>query len=285
MENTDSILLFDSIYSPLSQDGVGGESSSPLPQYYRENFFSNDTLFHSECPNYQHGVAGDPIPYSVRSDSIITLLLLLGFAVLVISVAQSQNFFARQMKNFFYQPHDTENISETSVELRFQFFLVALFSLLLSITTFQYINDSFDTIFFIDNELYLIGIFFAVFLAYSILKAILYMFVNNIFFDHKRNRQWMKTLLFIRSMGSILIFPAVLLNVYFNIPLQNILFYFVFILIISKILTFYKCLSIFFRQNGDFLQSFLYFCSLEIVPMLGLAGGLLTLINSLKLNF
>jgi hypothetical protein len=284
MENTDSIFLYDSIYSPLPQGGVGGESSS-LPQYYRENYFSNDTLFHPECPNYQHGVAGDPIPYSVRSDSFMTLLLLLGFVVLVISTAQSQNFLVRQMKNFFYQPHDIENINETSVELRFQLFLIALLSLLLSITAFQYANDSFDTTFFIDNELYLIGIFYAVFLAYFFLKAILYMFVNNIFFDRSCNRHWMKSLLFIRSMESILLFPAVLLNIYFNIPLQNILFYFVFILIIAKILTFYKCLSIFFRQNGIFLRSFLYFCSLEIVPLLGLAGGLLTLINSLKLNF
>ena len=32
-----------------------------LPQYYREGFFSKDTLFHPELPGGRYGVAGDPI--------------------------------------------------------------------------------------------------------------------------------------------------------------------------------------------------------------------------------
>ena len=46
-----------------------------LPQYYREGFFSKDTLFHPELPGGRYGVAGEPVPYSVHGDSFITTLL------------------------------------------------------------------------------------------------------------------------------------------------------------------------------------------------------------------
>lgn len=43
-----------------------------LPQYYREGFFSKDSLFHPELPGGRFGVAGDPVPYSIHNDSVIT---------------------------------------------------------------------------------------------------------------------------------------------------------------------------------------------------------------------
>jgi hypothetical protein len=47
-----------------------------------------------------------------------------------------------------------------------------------------------------------------------------------------------------------------------------------------KILSFYKVYRIFFQRKTYFLQFFLYFCTLEIVP-LAILGGVLMLIGKL----
>jgi hypothetical protein len=41
-----------------------------LPQYYRESFFSKDSLFHPELRGGRMGVSGDPVPYSVSGDNL-----------------------------------------------------------------------------------------------------------------------------------------------------------------------------------------------------------------------
>ena len=278
ISTTDTLLS-----SPPSQGGVGGES--PLPQYYRENYFSSDTIFYTEHPGRDYGVAGDPVPYTIRGDSLLSTLLIISFVVLVVSIAQSRRFIARQTRNFFYLPHNDADISETSIEVRFQVFLVVLSCLLLAIITYQYATAYVADTFVIDSNLALVSIFFGVFLAYMLLKALLYQAVNSVFFDHQTNLRWMKTQLFINAAEGVLLFPVTLLLVYFSLSLETALYYFGFLLLFVKILTFYKCWSIFFRQNGVYLQTFLYFCTLEIVPLLNLIGGILILIDNLKLNF
>ncbi|MDE5987693.1 MAG: DUF4271 domain-containing protein, partial [Prevotella sp.] len=57
------------------------------------------------------------------------------------------------------------------------------------------------------------------------------------------------------------------------------------IIIFVKLLLFYKCFLIFFKKKGAFLQIFLYFCTLEIVPPLILWGILITIANYLKVNY
>ena len=95
----------------------------------------------------------------------------------------------------------------------------------------------------------------------------------------------MKTLLFVISAEGVLLFPCVMLLTYFNLSMQSVLYYFVIVLFFVKLLTFYKCWTIFLHTNGVFLQIILYFCALEIIPLLSLWGVLGTIVNELKINF
>lgn len=255
-----------------------------LPQYYRKNFFSNDTLFYTEKPGSLPGVAGDPIPYTIHGDSAITMLLMLCFVILVVSLARLRLFIVRQLKNFFFPSYNDNSNNETSGELRLQFFLMVLSCLLLALGTYQYVTYFVADTFLLSSEFMLIVILFGVFMGYYLLKGLLYAFVDYVFFDSAQNMKWLKTVLFINASQSVLLFPAVLLIIYFNYSLESALYYFILVLIFLKILTFYKCWSIFFRQNSFYLQTFSYFCALEIVPMLSLISGLAVLIDNLKLN-
>ncbi len=256
-----------------------------LPQYYRENYFSSDTLFYTERTGYQYGIAGDPVPYTVRNDNLLTSLLLICFVFLVISITRSKRFINRQIKDIFFFSYNDNDISETSSEIRFQFVLVILSCLVLAIITFQYVEFYFNDTFIIDSNLLLITVFFALFISYFALKAFLYSIVNCTFFNEQLNKQWQKLLLFIISSEGVLLFPATMLLVYFDSSPKKILYYFISIVVLLKILTIYKCWNIFFSQKGGFLQTILYFCTLEIVPLLNLAGGILILIDNLKFNF
>ena len=256
-----------------------------LPQYYRENFFSNDTLLHPEISGGRFGVAGDPVPYTIRGDNMFTTMLLLCFIVFIVSISRVRHFISRQLKDFFYVSHHDDQMTETSGELRFQFFLVVLASLMLSIAVYLFVTHYVADTFVFDDDYLLVALFGVGFLTYFIVKGLLYTIVNNIFFEGKRNLQWMKIILFVTAVEGVLLYPAVLLQVYFDLSLQNVAYDYAFVLILVKILTFYKGWAIFFRLNSGFLQFFLYFCALEITPLLTIAGALLWIVNLLKINF
>ena len=257
-----------------------------LPQYYREGFFSKDSLFHPELPGGRYGIAGDPTPYTIHGDNFITSLLLICFIMAIISFANARTFIVRQLKSLFYLPHEgTSEISETANELRFQFLLVFLASVLIALLFYFYTIITFGDTFVLQTQYHLIGIYLGMVVAYLTVKTFLYFLVNSTFFDGKRSRQWTKVFFFITALEGVLLFPSVILHAYFNMSIQNTVIYIGFALFFIKFLTFYKSYIIFFRQNVVKLQIILYFCTLEIIPLLALGGAMVLTANSLKINF
>jgi hypothetical protein len=124
-----------------------------------------------------------------------------------------------------------------------------------------------------------------VFAVYFFLKFWLYEFINKIFFGRRINKKILTSNLFIVSLEGVALFPIVLLLSYFSLSPQNAALYCILVVVFVKILTFYKTNTIFFRQNADVLQIILYFCALEIVPLIILWGGLAFIANNLKVNF
>jgi hypothetical protein len=257
-----------------------------LPQYYREGFFSKDTLFHPELPGGRFGVAGDPVPYNIHNDSIITSILLGFFILMVIAYANTHEFVTRQLKKFFYVPSEgTMEITETGTELRIQLFMVLLSSVLLSLLYYFYVIHFVGDTFILNSQYLLIAIYLVMMVSYFMAKWWLYTLVNTVFFGSKKNRYWLKTILFISSMEGAVFLPVVLLQAYFDMTEKNVVIYFIIVLIFVKILTFFKCYVAFFRRNVVKLQIILYFCALEMVPLLAFWGALDYVTDSLKINF
>jgi hypothetical protein len=255
-----------------------------LPQYYRESFFTQDTLLHPELSGGRMGMAGDPIPYLVRNDDAITGMLLFCFVMALTAFAHSRHFILRQLKDFFYVPR-AESPNSEDPSNRFQMFLCLQTCLLLAITSYFYVDHYITNTFVLDSPYEFICIFFGAFVGYFLVKNAVYWMVNSVFFDGKKSKHWIWTLTFITALEGVALYPIVILQVYFSLPMQNVVYCLVFILILTKILTFYKCWAIFFRQISFFLQIFLYFCALEIVPLLALVSILVLITDVLKVNF
>lgn len=257
-----------------------------LHRYLHDSFFSRDSIFLTEVKHKDYGVAGDPVPYTLRGDNTMTLILLFCFMLFIISVANSKRFIVRQAKHFFFLPHSgSDAMGETSGELRFQLFLAMLDCLLWAIAAYLYATEVIPQSSVLPNDFLLVALLFAAVMLFYLLKAALYSVVNLVFFDSKLNLRWMKSQLFITAAQGVLLFPVVLLQIYFELPLQNAAYCCGLILLMTKMLTFYKYWLIFFRRKGGVLQTFLYFCALEIVPLLVFGGAMMQMINILKVNF
>ncbi len=275
----------DTLHLPGHDAGVD-LMKSDLPQYYREGFFSKDSMFHPELQGGRYGVAGDPVPYSVRNDNIITSLLLACFIFAVIAFANARRFIIRQAKDIIFLPHEgTTEFSETSNEIRFQLTLVLITSLLIALLFYFYTLRYIGETFVLRSQYTLITIFLGITVGYFLLKVALYSFVNQVFFDSKRNQQWIKALLFIISIEGVLFFPALVFGAYFELDINKVITYVIIAVVIVKLLTIYKCYIIFFRRNVVHLQIILYFCTLEMIPLLAFWGVLVITANYLKINF
>lgn len=257
-----------------------------LPLYYKESDTPLDTaLFADDCGGLI-GVAGDPMPYMMRNDDTITLLQIVCFVITLISVSHSWRFMVNQAKGLFRSRSFSEKTEgETSNEVWFQCVLLLQTCLLYSIMQYLYTMESVGSALMQVSQYELVAIYFSVICGYQIVRGLLYTMVNLVFADGKINLQWIRALLFLTAAEGIVLFPVVLLVVYFNFSFQNAIICFVIVFLLVKLLAFYKCCTIFFSRFGNFLQIILYFCALELIPLASLWGILVFIGNYLKVNF
>jgi len=253
-----------------------------------QSYFDRDSMLTASMPpgvkGYDMGVAGDIVPYSIGNDEIVSVVLLLCLVVVVISVNRSGNFIVRQFRNFFYASRDNEVMTETSSELRFQIVMALINILLMGLASYIYATETIVRPLESDDNYGLMGIMVAMFLCFFLFRWLVSSIVNITFFGGKKNIHWLRLQLFLTAMEGVLMFPLVMLLVYFDFSVEKGLICFIFILVLNKSLTFYKCWSIFFKQNGGGLQTFLYFCALEMTPLLAFCGAWVALTSFLKVN-
>ena len=284
VENTHLSTRPDTLSLPGQEDWVSPRDVS-LPQYYRETFFSKDSVFYSETGG-RYGVAGDPVPYTVRGDDTLTALLVGCFIIAMVAFANSRRFFLREAKYFFREPGGrAAEMTETAAEVRFHSFFAMLTCLLFSVVAFLYTLECVADTFVLSSQYQLVGVFFGVFAAYYVLKMLAYWVVNNVFFGRKKSVRWLRSLLFATSVEGMALFPLVLLQAYFDLSIQKAVAYAALVIILSKIMLFYKSFVMFFRHKNFYMQIILYFCALEIMPLLSLWGILVKVVDYLKINF
>lgn len=215
------------------------------------------------------GIAGDPLPYRFRSDDYVTGVLMLSFFLVAWVIARSWHFLAGSVKDFFYD-RKQENMldSRTDSELRGQLFLIFQTCFVLGVLFFDYTQEHMTEVFNQISPYKILGTSVGVCSAYYLVKLLLYSFVNYIFFDRGQSRLWMETqFLSILALGLALL-PVTLLVVYFDISFRSLTVLFVLILTVVKVLLLYKCSRIFFGYRGGGVHLILYFCALEIIPLL-----------------
>lgn len=215
------------------------------------------------------GVAGDPVPYRFRNDNFVTITLLLSFFLVAWVVARSRSFLREQAKEFFHPPVARPNLSadRNGAELRGQAFLVCQTCFVLGLLFFDFTQEKQPEVFAQLSPYWTLGVSVGILLLFVGMKAGVYAFVNAVFFTREQRMLWSQTyLLGVLALGAVSL-PLALLVVYFDLGFAGMADTFLVLLLTDKILLSYRCFRIFFSYPLGWVHLFLYFCTLEIVPI------------------
>lgn len=229
------------------------------------------------------GIAGEPLPYQFKNDDIVTLLFLLSVFFVVWVISRSRHFLSGQLRDFFRsRPRDNMFADRAQNELRGQFFLVFQTCFVIGLLFFDYTQAYYPQIFSEVSPYQLLGANVGVCTCYFLLKIGGYAFVNNVFFSRQQQSQWNEAyLLGVLGQGLALL-PVVMLVVYFDLNFVWLTSLFLLAWGTISLLLCYKCYQIFFSYPLGWVHLFLYFCTLEIAPLLVLFRTL-TYANNLLL--
>jgi hypothetical protein len=117
-------------------------------------------------------------------------------------------------------------------------------------------------------QLYLL--IFALVLLLVLAKAFLYRVVNWVFFPRAKNQKWMASYFFLTAMTSFVVFVIAALYVFVNISYMEVAICLLILLFLYEFLLFYKLNANFQAKKYGQVLIFLYFCAVEIVPLLAI---------------
>ena len=221
------------------------------------------------------GVAGDPVPYMFRNDDFVTSALLVSFLRMVWVVTNSWKYLRALIKDFFYHRLRPNLFTDRAhTELRGGGFLVFQAAFMQGILFFDYTQYDLPRVFGLVSPYLILGGSTLVIATYYLVKIGLYRWVNDTFFPSANNKLWDNHLQASILLTGCLSMPLALLVVYFNLPYRETLMSYILLLLFVKTLLIYKSYRIFFNNRIGGLHIILYFCALEIVPILLLWGAL-----------
>lgn len=234
--------------------------------FEKGTYFGNDSIF-ALPGNPIPGAEGEILPYALSHDYIVTCILALCFILLCYVLSKGSVLIIHQLKEFFSERERNNMFVETGSEFRYQAFLIFHACIMLSILVYdlqlqhvfpQYIHPSWEIIGY--------GILTAV--IYYCIKFFLYELVNWVFFEKQKADRWNEINFLVISLQGLLFFPLACLSIYSLPNSQFIFFPVLFVIVLAKILLFYKSFSIFFNNFRGLCYNILYFCTLETIPLL-----------------
>ena len=234
----------------------------------RENYFSNKEYFHPELRVNQIGMAAEPLTYRLSSDDYVTGLLLASFFIVSMFIAKNIGILAERTKNFFRFRHDGDFSMSANPETKGHIFLILQTCLTLAILFFDYTQLNLTEVFNQVSPYILLGVNTAICFAYFVVKLALYKVVNWVFFDRTQNRQWLESYLLMVSLLGLSLFALALLVVYFDLSFKPLEIAVILLVATFKLLQIVKCKQIFFSYRFGTIHLILYFCTLEMIPVL-----------------
>ena len=229
------------------------------------------------------GMVGTPHGYSVGGDDLMTIVLLACTVLLVLLLSFNGRFLLEKSKEFFFA-HSGDDYDVLTASTARYLPLLAVGCCLLGLGWYVVVGNELPET-FREVPVAVVAVFAAAFALFFLLKDLLYEIVNGVLFGSKKSIQWRQSFLFLTTLEGAMMLPMVVALFYFDLPANFAIYGGVVVLFLNKMLTFYKSYNIFFQQNERFLENILYFCALEITPLLAFCGLWMIIVNVLKINF
>jgi len=234
------------------------------------SFFQGDTLLHTEVPYHPFGFAATSTPFRLRYHGWCGLLLLLCMLLAVSLVLRLRKKFRELLRGVFFPIPGKTDVPATDDPLRYSTRLVAicLLSLSATIVTFTFALNDVGYYPFLETPYILFVILFFLWLVYFVLKRLMSSFVNWIFFRREKIFTWQRayTFLFVTEATFFLILAMAV--VFLPVSPADMLFLALVFVAFVKIVLLFKTYQIFFSKIYGILHLIVYFCTLELMPLL-----------------
>ena len=231
------------------------------------------------------GMAGEPLPYLIQSDWIVTTLMFCCILLVSFVVSKEKKYLLQQLKSFFVTRERSSMFDETNViDTRYTLLLTFHTCILLGFSIYHYLSNHTPALFETIPHASLLGGLIGSMVAYLSIRCMLYSFINWIFFQKASNSEWMTSFFNLFIWLGILLLPLLLVIIYFDISSQTACYLLGGLIIFAKITLFWKCFCNFFEKIHGAFHLILYFCALEILPDLLFWKGMELLSNNLILN-
>ena len=229
---------------------------------------------------------GEPIPYMLQTDWMVTCLILLSFIAMSWSVKNGKNYLSSHFKSFFVDKKRSSLFDTTSnVGIQYLFILGIVSCVMGGLYIYSYETSTLPHLTTHIPHYFLLFSYIGSIILITLFKLVGYSFINWIFFDKSRNQEWMIAYFDLIIFMSFLLFPIVLSIVYLGMDTEQSQLIILFVLILCKILLFYKCIRNFYIRIYGFFHIILYFCALEILPDLLLINWIDYLNSNLIIKF
>lgn len=199
--------------------------------------------------------------FLIDSDAaIIAVIVMFAICALVIYCSKNRLIHRWTLFGSNRRPSGGEDFKETGIEILNYFMLTLVWSV--SAGFLIYDNSQIEKE---GTQLWTTALLLTM-TIYA--KAILYYIINWIFFEPMKCRMWMSAYFFVISISALLIFALALIKIFLNTGHFCNMFFVTIVLVLYKILLFFK-LNINFKPIGyGYLLIFLYFCTLELIPVM-----------------
>jgi hypothetical protein len=231
-------------------------------------------------------IVGLPLPYSIRMDDGVAILLLGCFFFSAYMLTHSRQLLVTQLKEFLlHRDHATLYHNFTRADVHYLLLLVVQTCLLGAIFLFNYFTDTEPASYTLTPPYLILATYTLVVLCFFFLNWLTYSLIGWIFIDKKTTTIWMESYSTLLYYLGFTLFPFVLLQVYFSLSLIATAIFGLFLVVLFNILTLYKWLKLFCKNLASGLLLILYFCALEIIPLLLLYKGMEQLNQYMTTNF
>ena len=224
-------------------------------------------------------IGGELTPYLLSDDEWITGILIGCFVITACILSQGKILLLQSLRKLF-STHEIGHLfhKQPAIDSYYLTLLTLQTCLLVSILLLKFQSDGFvistTERLTTSASSILLACYSLVTVLYCIAKRYIYKFINWIFFDKAKNNLWTDAYFFILSIFGMLLLPVTLLAVYGNLPFHLSIIIPVFLFFLMNLIFIYKCFSIFFSQLHGSFYLFLYFCTLEILPLLVVWKGI-----------
>ena len=259
-------LCVDTLCQAESQDTVI-ENLVPF-EYF--GILKDSSLMHTEIAYKSFGFEATATPFRIRFNEWSGVLLLVCLILAASLILRLRKNFVEVLRGVFLPIPGKKEEPLVDDPLRYSTRLIAvgLLSLTAAMVTFTYTQHEVEYYSFPETPYILFGAFFLLWIVYFLMKRMMSSFVNWIFFRSEKIFTMHRAYTFLYVVEAMLSLAFAMIVVYLPIPHDKIMILAFALIIFVKILLLFKTYQIFFPKMYGTLHLIVYFCTLELMPLL-----------------